>query len=79
VVLVAEGRDRDVDRRHLALPVGLGLGVLDGPSRIAVLLPELRGLVLPALRKAALLERLLFGLGVALLRCRDDGRVHELA
>src|SRR3954454_19331749 len=48
MVLIAEGRDGEIDRRH-AILLRLGFRVFDGPARVAVLLSELRGLVLPVL------------------------------
>ena len=65
VVLVAELGDRQIDQRRRAR-ARLGLGRLDGPAGIAVLLGELGRLVLPALRHPAVLDRLLLGL---VLRC----------
>jgi hypothetical protein len=56
----------------------LGLGRLNRPAGIAILLGELGRLALPVLRHAALLDRLLLGPGVALLGRRDDGRVNQL-
>ncbi len=78
VVLIPEGGDRQVDLLAAILE-RLGLRVLDGPSRVAILLPEPRRLFLPALGDAALLERLLLGLGVPLLRCGYNARIDELA
>jgi hypothetical protein len=77
VVLVAELGDRQVDHRRLAL-ARLRFGRLDGPARIAILLAELRRLVLPILRHPAFPDRLLLGLGVALLGGGDDARVDQL-
>ena len=42
VVLVAELGDRQIDHRRLTFAARRGLGRLDGPARIAVLLAELR-------------------------------------
>ena len=56
VVLVAELRDRQVDLR-LAVLARFGLRVLDRPTRVPILLPELGGLALPILGDAALLRR----------------------
>src|SRR4051812_5833149 len=71
VVLIAKGRDGEIDLRH-AILFRLGFRVFDGPARVAVLLSELRGLVLPVLGNATVTERLLLLLCVALLRGRDD-------
>ena len=71
VVLVAERRDREVDRRHYPILARLRLGVFDRPARIPVFLRELRRLVLPVGGNVAFLDRLLLfdrvalGLGVA--------------
>jgi hypothetical protein len=51
VVLVAEGRDGEVDLRLAVL--GLRLRGLDRPARITVLLSKLRRLRPPVLRDAA--------------------------
>ena len=59
MVLVAEGRDGDVDRRRGAVRPLLRLGELHRPARVAILLAQLGGLVLPGLRNAAFLDRLL--------------------
>jgi hypothetical protein len=59
--------------------IGLGLGVFHRPACIAILLPQLGRLVLPAVRDASLFERLFLGLTVALLGRRDDGRIDQLA
>src|SRR3954447_17805178 len=57
--------------RH-AILLRLGFRVFDGPTRVAVLLSELRRLVLPVLGNATVTERLLLLLCVALLRRRDE-------
>jgi hypothetical protein len=77
VVLVAVLRDREIDHRAPAL-ARLGLGGLDRPARVAVLLAELGRPVLPALRHPTLLDRLLLGLRVALLGRGDEARVDQL-
>src|SRR3954447_14277149 len=64
--------------RH-AILLRLGFRVFDGPARVAVLLSELRGLVLPVLGNATVTERLLLLLCVALLRRRDDRGIDNLA
>ena len=68
MVLIAEQRNRQIDRQHRAVVARLGLGELDRPARIAVLLAQLGGLVLPILRDAASLDRLLLVLAVVLAR-----------
>ena len=77
MVLVPEQRDRQIDLA-LAVLARLGLGVLDRPPSIAILLPEPSGLVPPHLRDAPLLDRLLLGLRGALLGRRDDAGINEL-
>lgn len=77
VVLVAEGRDCQIDARRTI--VGrLRLRPLHRPTRIAVLLRQLGGLVLPSLRNAAFLDVALLAVAVALLRRRDDRGVDDL-
>jgi hypothetical protein len=77
MVLVAKGRDRDID--PLCAFLGrLGLRKLDRPTRIAVLLAQFRGLGFLILGDAAFLDRLLLGLGVALLWRGDDRGVDDL-
>jgi len=44
VVLIAEDRNRQIDGRRRSILARLGLGVFDCPARVAILLPELRGL-----------------------------------
>src|SRR3954451_24514953 len=78
MVLIAKGRDGEIDLRH-AILLRLGFRVFDGPARVAVLLSELRGLVLPVLGDATVTERLLLLLCVALLRRRDDRGIDNLA
>jgi hypothetical protein len=73
VVLITELRDRHIDHRRLAV-TRPGFGGLDGPTRITILLPELGRLGLPVLRHAAFPDRLLLGLGMALLGRGDDAR-----
>src|SRR3954454_16001843 len=58
MVLIAKGRDGEIDLRH-AILLRLGFRVFNGPARVAVLLSELRGLVLPVLGNATVTERLL--------------------
>src|ERR1700730_10145219 len=69
VVLIAEDRNRQIDGRRRAILARLGLGVFDGPARVAILLAELRGLVFPVL----------LVLGVALTRSGDQARIDDLA
>jgi hypothetical protein len=66
MVLVAERRDREVDRRHTPILTRLRLGVFDRPARIPVFLRELRRLVLPVGGNLAFLDRLLLFDRVAL-------------
>jgi hypothetical protein len=77
MVLVAKGEDRDIDALCSILG-GLGLGELDRPARVAVLLAQFGGLGFPVLGDAAFLDRLLLGLGVALLGRGDDRSVDDL-
>ena len=59
VVLIAEDRNRQIDGRRRSTLARLGLGVFDGPTRVAILLAELRGLVFPGVGDAPVLDRLL--------------------
>ena len=52
VILIAEGRDGDIDVRRAVL-LRFGLAELDRPARIAVLVPELDRLTLPRRRHPA--------------------------
>lgn len=61
---------RSAERCH---PPRLGLGVLDRPAGVPVLLGELRGLVLPILRNPAVPDRCLPRDRIALLGRRDVG------
>ena len=79
VVLVAEGRDREVDRRHRSVRLRLRLGELHRPTRVTILLPQLGRRVLPARGDLAGLDRPLLFLGVALPRRRYQARVEDLA
>ena len=79
MVLVAEGRDGDVDRRNRSVRPCLGLAELDRPARVAVLVPELGGLGLPGLGNASVLDGLLLLLGIALLGRGDQRSVDDLA
>ena len=78
MVLVAEGRDRQVHLR-LAVRFGLGLGILHRPAGIAVLLAQLGRLARPVIGNAPSLDRLLLAVGIALARRGDDGGVNDLA
>lgn len=66
VVLVAEGRDGNVDRRLGAVLLRLGLGKLDRPTRVAILVSEFDRPFLPSRRDAPGLDLLLLTLSVAL-------------
>src|SRR3954453_10300204 len=68
-------RDRPAARH----PLSAWLSCIDGPARVAVLLSELRWLVLPVLGNATVTERLLVLLCVALLRRRADRGIENLA
>ena len=77
VVLVAEGRHREVDPLRTVLG-RLGLRPLDRPARVAVLLGELGGLGLPGIGHTPGLQLRPLGLGVALLGRGHHGRVDDL-
>src|ERR1700753_110790 len=77
VVLIAEGRDREIDPRH-AVRIRLGLGVFDRPARTAVLLAQLGRLVGPFRRDTPLLDVALLTVGVALLWRGDDRGINNL-
>lgn len=62
MILIAEGGNGDVDRRHRAVRLRLGLGELDGPARVTVL---------PGLGNAPGLDLVLLLFGVALPGCRN--------
>jgi hypothetical protein len=80
VVLVPEHRNGHLNPPlDLAPGSWLGPGPLQRPAGIPILLRQLLGLVLPAVRDAALLDRLLLRIRVALARCRDNRGVHDLA
>ena len=73
VVFVVEHWDGKAGRLEALGGVALlelGLGVLDRPASIAVLLPDPGRPLLPALRDLALLDRGLLLIDVALFRCR---------
>jgi hypothetical protein len=78
VVLIAESRYGDVDRRLRSIQTLLRLAELHGPARVEILLPQPGGLLLPALGNSAFLDRLLLVFGVALFRRRDEGGVDDL-
>src|SRR5438046_10224182 len=78
MVLVAECRNGQIDQRRGVLP-RLGLAVFDRPARVTILLAQLRGLVLPILWYAPLLDRLLLVRGVALLGSGYNGGVDDLS
>src|SRR3974390_138891 len=79
MILIAEGRNGDVD--WWLGPVGplLRLRELDRPARVAVLLAEFSRLVLPFVRDAAFLNRLLLVVSVALFWRGDQAGVDDLA
>src|SRR4029077_10620023 len=78
MVLVAEGWNSKIDLRR-AIAFRLGLGELPGPARVAILLAQLRGLVLPAVWNAARLDRFLLFVRIALLWRGDKGGVDNLS
>ena len=78
MVLVAECRNGQIDQRRGVLP-RLGLAVFNRPARVTILLAQFRGLVLPILWYASLLDRLLLVRGVALLGSGDNGGVDDLS
>src|SRR3974390_2394392 len=79
MILIAEGRNGDVD--WWLGPVGplLRLRELDRPARVAVLLAEFSRLVLPFVRDADFLNRLLLVVSVALFWRGDQAGVDDLA
>lgn len=79
MVLIAVGRDGDVDRR--LGPVGLLLGFLElhRPTGVAVLVAKFGGTSLPAVRNMPLFDRLPLLVGHALLGCRHQRGVDDLA
>lgn len=79
MVLVAEGWDGQIDRRQRTVLARLGLGVLDHPAGIAILLRQLGRLVLPAVGNAPVLDGLLLGQRVALLGRRHNRGIDDLA
>ncbi len=70
-VLIAEGRDRNVDRRLRSVGPLLRLAELHGPARVAIFLPQFRGPLRLALGNAPFLDRLLLILAVAFFACAD--------
>jgi hypothetical protein len=70
LVLVAERRDRQIDHVGLAL-ARLGLGRLDGPPVVSILVPKCGRLPSPMLGDLPLL-------GVARVWRGDDARVNQL-
>ncbi len=78
MVLVAEGGNGDVALLRLSLLGDLGLGELHRPARVAVLLAQLGGLLLPLIRNLARLDVGLLGIAIALLRRRHDRGVDDL-
>src|SRR5215467_2142799 len=78
VVLVAEGRDSQIDTRP-AFFARLSLGVFDRPARVAVLLAQLGGVVRPLRRDAAFLDVALLAIRIALYRRGDNRGIDDLA
>src|SRR4051795_2676120 len=72
VALVAKHRDGEIGRRDRAVDGGLGLGELNGPARVAILVAQLGGLGLPFGRDTPRLDRGLLLSRVALARIRDQ-------
>ncbi len=68
MVLIAEDRDCDVDRRLRPIGPLLRLAELHRPARVAILLPQLGRMILPSFGNAAFLDCFLLVLGVALSR-----------
>ncbi len=79
MVLIAEGRNGDADRRLGSVFAGLRLGALDRPARVAVLVAQFGGLLFPILRHAAFLDRLILLARVALFGRGDQAGVDNLA
>src|SRR5689334_15623918 len=79
VVAIAENRDRQIDRRRHADFARLGLGELDRPAGIAVLVAELGRLALPVRRHSAGLDVLLLRPRVALARRSHQAGIDDLA
>ena len=75
--MIAKNRYRQIDRWR-AILARLGLGELERPTCVAILLARFRGLVLPAVRHPPFLDRRLLFIGVALARRRDQARVNDL-
>jgi hypothetical protein len=79
VVLIAEGRDRDVALLRLAVLLHLRLRELHRPARIAVLLAQFGWLFYRRIRYLASHEIGFFRVSVALPGRRDDRRIDDLA
>ncbi len=79
VFLVAERRNGDVDRWPGAVGALLGLGELDRPAGVPVLLPELTGTRLQLLGNAPFLDLPLLVIRVTLLGRRHEARIDDLA
>ena len=77
MVFIAESRNREIDPGFAVL-ARFGLGVVERPARVAILLPQFGGLCCPVVRDAALLDLTLFGLAVALLWRGDDRGIDDL-
>ena len=78
MIFITKGRDCEINPRY-AIRARFGLGVLDRPARIAILLAQLGGLLRPRRWDAALLDLALLAVGVALLWRGDDRGVDDLA
>src|SRR5690606_41220477 len=78
MALVAEDGNGDVALMLLALLIDLGLRELHGPARVPVLLPQLRGLVLPSIRYLARFDIGVLIVGASLPRSGRDRRVDDL-
>ena len=70
VVLVAKGRDREIDARYTIL-AGRGFGVFDCPAGVAVFLAQLGWLCRPLRGNAACLDVALFAVGIAVAPAND--------
>src|ERR1041385_184851 len=74
MVLVAEGRDSQIDARP-ALFAWLGLRVFDRPARVAVLLAQLGGVIRPLRRDKAFFDVALFAVGYCAVSARRQSRL----
>ena len=78
VVLVAEGRNGDVDRGLCPVRSLLRSGELHRPAGVAILVPEFGRPALPILGDMAFADGPPLLVGVALLRCCDQAGVDDL-